>query len=204
MSWNPVTGAVGYRLMYSTKADMSAPFYRNIASGTTGGYGGLTPSTTYYVKIKALTAAGADLTPYSAAVAAKTLPARARTPHGPQSYFVNLQLLDHGLERCFRGGWLPAHVFNQNRHERSFLSQYRVRSHRRLRRVDSLNDLLRQDQSFERSRRGPDRLFRPGHGENTRSSANSPNGTEVNRPKHHNLGLLLGRGSQCAPVLGSR
>ncbi|MET4096678.1 fibronectin type III domain-containing protein [Arthrobacter sp. UYCu712] len=82
MSWNPVTGGVGYRLMYSTKSDMSAPFYRNIASGTTGGYGGLTPSTTYYVMVKALNSAGADLTAYSAAVAAKTLPAQPAPPTG--------------------------------------------------------------------------------------------------------------------------
>ena len=82
MSWNPVVGAVGYRLMYSTASDMSAPFYRNIASGTTGGYGGLTPSTTYYVKIKALNSVGADLTAYSAAVTAKTLPPAPAPPTG--------------------------------------------------------------------------------------------------------------------------
>ncbi|WP_456505105.1 fibronectin type III domain-containing protein [Arthrobacter sp. UYCu723] len=82
MSWNSVTGAVGYRLMYSTKADMSTPFYRNIASGLTGGYGGLTPATTYYVKIKALNSSGADLTAYSAAVTAKTLPPMPAPPTG--------------------------------------------------------------------------------------------------------------------------
>lgn len=82
MSWNPVTGAIGYRLMYSTKSDMSSPFYRNIASGTTAGYGGLTPATTYYVKIKALDSTGADVTTYSAAVIAKTLPAQPAPPSG--------------------------------------------------------------------------------------------------------------------------
>lgn len=85
MAWNPVSGAVGYRLMYSSKSDMSAPFYRNIASGTTAGYGGLTPSTTYYVTVKALTAAGADLTAYSAAATAKTLPAPPAPPVGLKS-----------------------------------------------------------------------------------------------------------------------
>jgi endonuclease/exonuclease/phosphatase family metal-dependent hydrolase len=82
MSWNPVTGGVGYRLMYSTKSDMSAPFYRNISSGTTGGYGGLPAATTYYVKVKALTSTGADLTAYSAAVVAKTLAAPPPPPTG--------------------------------------------------------------------------------------------------------------------------
>lgn len=71
--------------MYSTKSDMSAPFYRNIASGLTGGYGGLTPATTYYVKIKALNSAGADLTTYSAAVTAKTLVAPPAPPAGLKS-----------------------------------------------------------------------------------------------------------------------
>ena len=85
MAWNPVSGAVGYRLMYSTKADMSLPFYRNIASGTTGGYGGLTPSTAYYVKVKALNSAGADLTAYSSAVIAKTLAAPPAPPAGLKS-----------------------------------------------------------------------------------------------------------------------
>ncbi|KUM41135.1 endonuclease/exonuclease/phosphatase family protein [Arthrobacter sp. EPSL27] len=82
MTWNPVTAAVGYRLMYSTKPDMSAPFYRNIASGTTGGYGGLPAATTYYVKIKALTSTGTDLTAYSAAVTAKTLTSQPAPPTG--------------------------------------------------------------------------------------------------------------------------
>ncbi|GIU57094.1 hypothetical protein NicSoilC12_28430 [Arthrobacter sp. NicSoilC12] len=85
MAWNPVSGAVGYRLMYSTKSDMSTPFYRNIASGTTGGYGGLTPSTAYYVKVKALNSAGGDLTAYSSAVIARTLAAPPAPPAGLKS-----------------------------------------------------------------------------------------------------------------------
>ena len=85
MAWNPVAGAVGYRLMYSLKSDMSAPFYRNVPSGTTIGYGGLAPSTTYYVEVKALDSAGADLTAYSAAVTARTLSAPPAPPAGLRS-----------------------------------------------------------------------------------------------------------------------
>jgi endonuclease/exonuclease/phosphatase family metal-dependent hydrolase len=93
MGWNSVSGAVGYRLMYSTKSDMSAPFYRNVASGLTTGYGGLTPATTYYVKIKALNSAGADLTAYSAAVTAKTLVAPPAPPAGFKSTFQSTTTL---------------------------------------------------------------------------------------------------------------
>ncbi|MDJ0355223.1 fibronectin type III domain-containing protein [Paenarthrobacter sp. PH39-S1] len=82
MAWNAVTGAAGYRLMYSSHADMSTPSYRNITGSLTGSFGGLTPETTYYVQIRATNANGDGITDYSPAVSAKTAVAPPAPPVG--------------------------------------------------------------------------------------------------------------------------
>lgn len=82
MAWNAVPGAVGYRLVYSAKSDMSSPRFLNLASGLSGSFGELNPSTTYFVKVRALDAAGANYSSYSSAVTAKTSTAEGAAPTG--------------------------------------------------------------------------------------------------------------------------
>ncbi|AUZ88489.1 hypothetical protein CVO76_13200, partial [Arthrobacter agilis] len=71
LSWNSVAGAPGYRIQASTKADMSgANYYR--FTGTTAEVRGLQPDTTYYFKIRVITADGTSLSGYSSAAQART------------------------------------------------------------------------------------------------------------------------------------
>lgn len=77
--WNAVAGAPQYRIQISPNADMSgATFYR--FSSTTGEIRNLKPGTKYYAKVRVITLDGANLSPYSTAVAAKTLVAPLLPP----------------------------------------------------------------------------------------------------------------------------
>lgn len=77
--WNAISGAPKYRLQISSNADMSyATFYR--FSSTSGEVRDLKPATKYYAKVRVITLEGANLGPYSSAVAATTLAAPVLPP----------------------------------------------------------------------------------------------------------------------------
>ncbi|WP_427135911.1 endonuclease/exonuclease/phosphatase family protein [Pseudarthrobacter sp. S9] len=97
--WNAVSGAPKYRIQLSPNADMSgATFYR--FSSTSGEIRDLKPATKYYAKVRVITLDGANLSPYSSAVSAKTLAAPAlpaiSNPLSVASYNVK-------CDNCFDG-----------------------------------------------------------------------------------------------------
>ncbi|MBG6223453.1 endonuclease/exonuclease/phosphatase family metal-dependent hydrolase, partial [Arthrobacter sp. CAN_A2] len=72
LAWNAWNNAPRYRIQFSTKADMSAAIYNRYDS-TIADIRGLTPDTTYYFRVAAISADGTtSLSPYSNAVAFKT------------------------------------------------------------------------------------------------------------------------------------
>ncbi len=71
VSWKPVSRAPKYRVQYSTSSKMKNPTYRRF----TDPYAeltGLKAGTTYYLRVRSITADGANLSSYSKAVAVKT------------------------------------------------------------------------------------------------------------------------------------
>jgi endonuclease/exonuclease/phosphatase family metal-dependent hydrolase len=79
ISWNSVSGAPRYRVQYSTKADFSGPGYNRFTT-TSAEIRGLKANTTYYLRVRAISADGTtNLSPYSAAITAKTKAALATT-----------------------------------------------------------------------------------------------------------------------------
>jgi endonuclease/exonuclease/phosphatase family metal-dependent hydrolase len=81
LSWQALAKAPRYRLQYSTSSAMTSPVYQR-SYGTTATVASLTASTTYYVKIRAITDSGASLSPYSKAVTVRTA-AQPATPAAP-------------------------------------------------------------------------------------------------------------------------
>ncbi|GAA3564628.1 hypothetical protein GCM10022197_20370 [Microlunatus spumicola] len=71
VSWKAVSGAPRYRVQYSTKSSMSKAKYKRV-TGTKTGLTGLKAGQAYYVKVRVITADGANLSPYSKAVKATT------------------------------------------------------------------------------------------------------------------------------------
>lgn len=71
VSWNPVAGAPQYRVQYSTSSSMAHPVYKRIR-GTQADITGLKPATTYYVKVRVIDDAGANLSGYSPAITVTT------------------------------------------------------------------------------------------------------------------------------------
>ncbi len=71
VSWSAVARAPKYRIQLSRSASMKHPSYQRFA-GTSAELTGLRSGTTYYVKVRAITAAGKNLTPYSTAVKVAT------------------------------------------------------------------------------------------------------------------------------------
>ena len=71
LTWRAVSGVSRYRVQYSTSSSMTNATYRRF-SGTAGELGGLASGTTYYLKVRAITADGANLSAYSAAIKVRT------------------------------------------------------------------------------------------------------------------------------------
>ena len=72
ISWNAVSGAPRYRVQYATKADFSDSTYNRFTTTSTE-LRGLKSNTTYYVRVRVISADGTtNLSPYSAAVTTKT------------------------------------------------------------------------------------------------------------------------------------
>lgn len=71
LSWKAVPSAPRYRVQYSTKASMADSVYRRFTP-TRATIGSLKPATTYYVKVRAIKASGASLSPYSKAITVRT------------------------------------------------------------------------------------------------------------------------------------
>lgn len=71
LTWNSRGTSNWYRIQYSTSPSMTDPVYRrfNALSGTITG---LTEGTTYYIRVRAITADGLNLTSYSPAVTSRT------------------------------------------------------------------------------------------------------------------------------------
>ena len=79
LSWKAVPSAPRYRIQYSTKASMADPVYRRFTP-TRATIGSLKPATTYYVKVRAIKADGASLSPYSKAITVRTANAPVAAP----------------------------------------------------------------------------------------------------------------------------
>ena len=80
ISWNSVSGASRYRVQYSTKPDFSESAY-NRFTAVSADISGLASNTTYYLRVRAISADGStNLTDYSAAISAKTDAAAALAP----------------------------------------------------------------------------------------------------------------------------
>ncbi|MDQ3158042.1 MAG: fibronectin type III domain-containing protein [Actinomycetota bacterium] len=72
VTWNAVAGAPRYRVQLSTSSDMSAATYFRFTD-TQGQLDGLDPTTKYYVKVRVIDDAGANMSLYSGAITATTL-----------------------------------------------------------------------------------------------------------------------------------
>jgi endonuclease/exonuclease/phosphatase family metal-dependent hydrolase len=73
LSWNAVSGAPQYRVMFSKNADMSGAAYsRTIDNQNKADIRDLAPNTTYYFKVRIIKADGTNLSSYSPAITAKT------------------------------------------------------------------------------------------------------------------------------------
>ncbi|HEX9226382.1 MAG TPA: fibronectin type III domain-containing protein [Arthrobacter sp.] len=71
LTWKPVPGAAEYRLAYSLSPDMANATWRDSPVPARTIYG-LSKSTTYFVKVRALDTAGRGITVYSSAIQVKT------------------------------------------------------------------------------------------------------------------------------------
>lgn len=71
VTWRAISGVSRYRIQYATSSSMANANYRRF-SGTSGELSGLVSDQTYYIKVRAITADGANLSPYSAAIKART------------------------------------------------------------------------------------------------------------------------------------
>lgn len=71
-SWAARGGAARYRLRYSKNMDGSGASYKEV-SGTSTRVTGLSPNTTYYVVVRALSSTGTALSQYSPRISAKTI-----------------------------------------------------------------------------------------------------------------------------------
>ena len=71
VTWAPVSGAERYRIQYARSSSMSKAKYVRV-SGSTAEISGLTDGATYYLKIRAITRSGTNLSSYSAALKART------------------------------------------------------------------------------------------------------------------------------------
>lgn len=71
LSWNAVAGVGRYRVQYAQNSSMSGAKYVRFAK-TSGEIDGLTPNTTYYVKVRAINSDGDNLSAYSPAIALAT------------------------------------------------------------------------------------------------------------------------------------
>ncbi|MHA7180894.1 fibronectin type III domain-containing protein [Arthrobacter sp. MDB2-24] len=83
LAWDAWNNAPRYRIQFSTKPDMSgATYYRYYT--TTADIRGLTPDTTYYFRVSAISADGTtSLSPYSSAITARTAPAAPTATPAP-------------------------------------------------------------------------------------------------------------------------
>lgn len=72
VAWNAVSGASRYRVQYSTKADFSESAYNRFTT-TSAELRGLKSNTTYYLRVRVISADGTtNLSPYSAGIVTKT------------------------------------------------------------------------------------------------------------------------------------
>lgn len=71
--WGAVPDAPRYRIQYATDPSMADADYVRV-SGTRLELAGLTPATTYYIKVRVITVDGDNLGPYSEAITATTEP----------------------------------------------------------------------------------------------------------------------------------
>ena len=71
VTWAPVSGAERYRIQYARSSSMSKAKYVRV-SGSTAEISGLSDGATYYLKIRAITRSGTNLSSYSAALKVRT------------------------------------------------------------------------------------------------------------------------------------
>lgn len=81
LAWNSVPNAPQYRIQYSKSPDMADSSYARSGENTTKiDMRGLESNTTYYFRVRVITMDGVNLSSYSPAITAKTLPAPAILP----------------------------------------------------------------------------------------------------------------------------
>ena len=71
LGWSSRGGGIRYRISYATKSSFADAVYRRQTS-TSQTLTGLRPNTTYYVKVRVITADGGNLSAYSPAITVKT------------------------------------------------------------------------------------------------------------------------------------
>jgi len=71
VAWKPISGVTRYRIQYSTSSTMSNAVYKRF-SAPYAELTGLASSRTYYIKVRAITDAGNNLSAYSSAIAVTT------------------------------------------------------------------------------------------------------------------------------------
>ncbi|HET9649831.1 MAG TPA: endonuclease/exonuclease/phosphatase family protein [Microlunatus sp.] len=97
VSWRPVSGAPKYRLQVSRTSSMRAATYHRVAS-TRAELSGLRAGTTYYVKVRVISASGSNLSAYSKAVKATTRKATSATSKPLRVGSYNIK-----CSNCFSG-----------------------------------------------------------------------------------------------------
>ncbi|BBE23085.1 hypothetical protein MN0502_19680 [Arthrobacter sp. MN05-02] len=100
LAWNAWNNAPRYRIQISTKSDMSGATYNRYYT-TTADIRGLTPNTTYYFRVSAITADGTtSLSPYSSAITARTT---AKTALAPVTNPLRVASYNVKCANCFAG-----------------------------------------------------------------------------------------------------
>lgn len=100
ISWNSVSNVSRYRVQYSTKPDFSESSY-NRFTALSADIGGLASNTTYYLRLRAISADGStNLSDYSVAISAKT---SATTALAPVSNPLSVASYNVKCANCFAG-----------------------------------------------------------------------------------------------------
>ncbi len=86
--WRAAVGATAYRVATSTSPGFTSSSYTTTGARSAATLSGLSPETTYYFKVQAVSPAGGALTPYSAAETMQTASAPIATPVIPGPFDV--------------------------------------------------------------------------------------------------------------------
>lgn len=123
VSWKAVAGVPRYRIQYSTSSSMSGAKYLRFTS-TNAEIGGLSPGKTYYLKVRAITASGGNLSPYSKAIKVKTsttysfLSPKGFAVTGTTADSISLAWTSRGTDIRYRVSWATSSSFGDAKYLR--------------------------------------------------------------------------------------